>query len=260
MQAAKRSVTAGFTLIEVMVAMAILALVAVLSWRGLDAMVRVRERTGQASAQIFTLQTALAQWRADLDAMLPEAHSGNSNAPSESAIASPLAWDGKVLRLLRRANATLGADNTHLPLPTGGAKAAPAPAASEGTQVVVWALGACTGLQPDPATATPETAATPCWLRWQSPVLRTLGDQQLAWQQAEAWGQHAGRAAHAMGQTVMPVQQWQLQFFREGAWAPAPATSLPDAVRLVLNLPAKEGLQGDITVDWMSPTLARQRQ
>ena len=63
----------GFTLIEVMVALGILALVAVLSWRGLDAMSRVRQSTSQTSTHMLTLQTALAQWRTDLDAALPDA-------------------------------------------------------------------------------------------------------------------------------------------------------------------------------------------
>ena len=58
----------GFTLIEVLVALVGLALMAGLSWRGLDSMVRARDASQQRIDEVAVVQTALAQWRTDLDA------------------------------------------------------------------------------------------------------------------------------------------------------------------------------------------------
>ena len=58
----------GFTLVEVLVALVGLALMAGLSWRGLDSMMRTRDASQQRVDEVAVLQTALAQWRTDLDA------------------------------------------------------------------------------------------------------------------------------------------------------------------------------------------------
>src|SRR5207244_792790 len=52
----------GFTLVELLVALFVLALLASLSWRGLDSMIRTREQTEARADEILTLQTGLAQW------------------------------------------------------------------------------------------------------------------------------------------------------------------------------------------------------
>ncbi|MCB1974431.1 MAG: prepilin-type N-terminal cleavage/methylation domain-containing protein, partial [Burkholderiaceae bacterium] len=83
----------GFTLVELLVAMAIMGLMALLSWRGLDGMVRAQEQTRQRGDQLLVLQAALTQWGADLDALLPLPHT------------TPLDWDGQVLRITRRSSA-----------------------------------------------------------------------------------------------------------------------------------------------------------
>ena len=83
----------GFTLIELMVAIAVMALIALLSWRGLDGMVRAQEQTRQHADEHLVLQAALAQWSADLDALEP--------LPGTT----PIDWDGQALRLTRRSSA-----------------------------------------------------------------------------------------------------------------------------------------------------------
>ena len=88
-----RPVQRGFTLVELLVALFILSLVAVLSWRGLDGMVRAQVATQARADQVLALQVGLAQWNADLEAIVPQ--------PQEPA----LAWNGRVLRILRRAPA-----------------------------------------------------------------------------------------------------------------------------------------------------------
>jgi general secretion pathway protein J len=81
---------AGFTLIEVMVAVAVMALMALMAWRGLDAMVRSQSAHKTRGDAVLVLQTTLAQWSADLDAIqaLPGTRS--------------IDWDGRALRLTRR--------------------------------------------------------------------------------------------------------------------------------------------------------------
>ena len=59
----------GFTLIELLVAISVMALIAILSWRGIDGMVRTQEATRQRADEMLVLQAALAQWGADLDAL-----------------------------------------------------------------------------------------------------------------------------------------------------------------------------------------------
>ena len=61
----------GFTLVELLVALFALAIMAALSWRGLDGMVRARHMTEARADEVLTLQTGLAQWAADLEAIGP---------------------------------------------------------------------------------------------------------------------------------------------------------------------------------------------
>jgi len=58
---------AGFTLVELLVAIGILAMVAVLGWRGLDSIVQARITLTQQMEQSRGLQLAFAQMQADLE-------------------------------------------------------------------------------------------------------------------------------------------------------------------------------------------------
>lgn len=80
----------GFTLIELLVAISVMALLAVLSWRGLDGMARAQVQTRQRADELLALQAGLTQWKTDLDALAP------------ATGLSALDWDGRVLRLTRR--------------------------------------------------------------------------------------------------------------------------------------------------------------
>jgi general secretion pathway protein J len=93
----------GFTLIEVLVALAIMATMAIMSWRGIDALTHSREIAQQRLAQTERLQTVLAQWETDLRAL----QDSKSEVP-------PLSFDGGTLTLTREA--------------------------TDGLQVVVWSL------------------------------------------------------------------------------------------------------------------------
>ena len=226
--------TRGFTLVEVLVALAILAVMAALTWRGIDGMARAQHATEQHTDQVLTLQAGLAQWRADLDAMMiwPAATPAPTTPPgaTPTAAAAPqrsLAWDGRVLRITRT-----GAD------------------AAAGLRVVAWARRAGDGQ----------------WLRWQSAPVQSQQAWQSAWDAAARWAE-AGAAfdsgnPNASVVAVASTLDWQLHYFRGNAWtnplsSPAQdstsAQALPDAVRLLLTLAPGQAIGGTVTLDWVRP-------
>ncbi len=80
---------AGFTLVEVLVALAIMAVLAGLAWRGLDGMMRARDAGRTAIERTARLNTILAQWQQDLGAVF------------DSAVVPALTFDGQTLRVTR---------------------------------------------------------------------------------------------------------------------------------------------------------------
>lgn len=204
----------GFTLVELLAAIAVMALMTILSWRGLDGMSRAQLQNQTRSDEILVLQAGLAQWRADLDAM--------ADGPQISS----LDWDGRVLRITRRGSA----------------------GAADGLRVVAWTRRAEAG-----------------WLRWQSPGVNALADWQTYWAQASIWAQNAGDEEKKREVVILPLDEWQIFYFRGGAWsnplssdgstAAGPAVAIPDGVRLVLTLPATQPISGILTVDWVRATV-----
>ncbi len=80
----------GFTLIEVMVALVVMSLLAVMAWQGVDGMIRARDASQQRLEATLRLSTALAQWQQDLASI--------QEAPSLPG----LRFDGASLALTRR--------------------------------------------------------------------------------------------------------------------------------------------------------------
>lgn len=247
---------AGFTLIELLIALSIMALMALLSWRGLDGMLRTQELTRAHDNQVLALQAGLDQWQVDLESLV------------EMSNITALDWDGRVLRMTRRGQASR----------------------PESTLVVAWTLR--------------NAGNDGQWLRWQSPPLATLGDWQNAWQQAALWGQNPDEASRQREVAIAAATDWQIFYYRQNAWtnpfssdastATATATStastaststgttastgsssstgtaaapvstattasttstLPDGVRLVINLAPGQAASGRITRDWARPIL-----
>ena len=240
--------TRGFTLIELLIAISIMALMALLSWRGLDGMTRTQGSLAQRADEVLTLQAGLNQWTTDLNAIV--------QLPQMQA----LEWDGRALRMTRRSAALPPPSSPVSPATFPPADAPPA----EGILVVAWARR--------------EAGGSGQWLRWQSPPLKTRGDVQSAWVVAAQWAQNPGDDEKKREVRVGALSQWQLFFYRGGAWTnplssngtpaqgvagallgvAAPAgvdVSLPDGVRLVMTLPAGQALSGVITQDWVRPTL-----
>lgn len=226
---------AGFTLVELLVAISIMALLSVLSWRGLDGMARIQKQTRQHSDELLILQTGLSQWVADLDALAPVPV---ARASPEQA-AQPLDWNGQVMRMTRYS-------------------AAPA---ATGLRVVAWTRR--------------DQGGRSQWLRWQSTVLRTQGELQSAWREAGRWAQNPDEMHRKNEIAIVPLIDWQIYYFRDDAWShplssdnrtgapgvsggpatPALGNGIPDGVRLVLRLPAGQALTGKLTRDWVRPTV-----
>ena len=208
----------GFTLVELLVALAILALMALLSWRGIDGMVRAQEQTRQRSDQLLVLQAALTQWGTDLDALLPLPHT------------TPLDWDGQVLRITRR--------STAMP--------------DEGALVVAWARRDVGGTSQWLRWQSPPLRTRSAWEQaWQQAAqwarnpgdadrraeiaLLPLADWKVFYFRSDAW-------TNPMSSSGPPA-----------ADAATASVLIPDGVRLQLDLPPGQGLAGQITRDWVSP-------
>jgi general secretion pathway protein J len=213
----------GFTLIELLIAITLMAVLAGLSWRGLDSLMRSRDITQAQVDKTAVLQTVLTQWQADLNAV--------QSVPSLND--AGVSWDGRTLRLTRHATTWQ---------PDG---------ANAGLWVVAWTL------------------RNNQWLRWQSRPIQARATLQQAWSQAERWGQNPSSEDAAFETTLMPLDTWQLTYFRGNTWTnplssagntttngAGTTNALPDAIRLQIDLPASTGMQGRITVDWVRPSFS----
>ena len=223
----RRRSVGGFTLIELLVALSVMALLAVLSWRSIDGMTRAQAAVSARADDALILQASLGQFKFDLDAI------------AQTPGINSLDWDGRVLRLTRLA-----------PVPT------------DGLQVVAWTRLADNGGQ---------------WLRWQSPSLRSVGTWAQAWEQAAAWAQNASFESQKSETYLVALADWQIFYFRNNAWSnplssdgaaaaalPVPLSTtrqvtVPDGIRLILNLPPGQAFAGKLTVDWVRPALSADR-
>ena len=85
-----RAPAAGFTLVEVLVALLIMAVIAAMGWQGVSAMARSREVATAASERVLRLSAVMIQWEQDLAAVY------------DSPLVPGLSFDGAALRLVRR--------------------------------------------------------------------------------------------------------------------------------------------------------------
>jgi general secretion pathway protein J len=260
--ATSQQTTRGFTLIEVLVAISVMALMSLMAWRGLDGMLRSQSSLQARSDEIRGLQAGLAQWQTDLD-QLAEL----SGTPSWD-------WNGQVLRLTRR--------TADAPLPSSSPNTNPNPSETNRQAVTVpVTVPASVRVVAWTWRSDPGRPGGGDWQRWQSPPLSQRQDWQSAWALAAQWGQTANDSTRAGQIQIHPLSGWQLFVHRGGSWtnplssaavtsgtpgspntnsnpnsnANASATT-PDGVRLVLSLPPGPTGSGTLTLDWVRPTLS----
>ena len=233
----------GFTLVELLVALSIMALMALMSWRGLDAMLRTAQHTRIRSADLLALQAGVAQWVTDLDhlAQTPYAHAVD--------------WDGRVLRVLRTS-------------PVGS---------PEALQVVAWTLRPQAGsLQWMRWQSAPARQRGELLQAWQQAATWGRATGELTAVDRGAPVDAPGSApADVLGSAVAvtPARTWQLLYFRNGQWVPAQTLlgsvratpgalpesasmsfgETPEGLRLILEMPAGAALPGRLVSDWFSP-------
>ena len=233
----------GFTLVELLVALVVMALLALLSWRGLDGMTRVQAQTQGHTDNVLSLQAGLSQWQTDLDAISIQAN----------VVGVPgLEYDGQLLRLTRR----YAEMNTNTNSNANAANAANGVKA-ESIRVVAWSQ----------RTSDTSDGKGVLWQRWQSAPLDTRAELQAAWQEAAAWAKQGKDADKKREVTVANIDAWEVFYYRNNAWVSAlgsfnpgataglNAPTLPDGIRLVLTLASGQALVGSITRDWINPTL-----
>jgi general secretion pathway protein J len=71
----------GFTLLELLLAISLMAIIAVLGWRGLDSLLAGRERLNEANSQLRALTTVLTQLEDDLRRAWPNRLLGLEQSP-----------------------------------------------------------------------------------------------------------------------------------------------------------------------------------
>ena len=220
----------GFTLVELLVALFALSLLAILSWRGLDGMTRAQSITESRADEVLTLQTGLAQWAADLDAI--EQVQGWNRA---------IDWNGRVLRLTRRSTVQV----------------------TDGILVVAWTrrVGDSGGMwvrwQSAPVTTRGDLdqalQRAELWSQNQGTddagrevAITPLDDWQIYFFRDNAWTnpQSSGITAVTVGSNTSAPPP-----------PPGTASAQPDGIRLVLSLPANQPVAGLVTRDWVRPQL-----
>ena len=227
----------GFTLVEVLVALLIMAVLAAMGWQGVAGMTRARDIGTAASERTLLLSTLVAQWEQDLGAVYDSPH-----LPG-------LAFDGASLRLVRRTD--------------------------DGVQVVVWSLRAGSWQRWAGPVLRRSRELQQSWLTSQQlqggepgqlTLLKDVASWQIYFWRGQGWSNAQSSAdldasapapATATAAPPSPAASAAGQAGPGGASAPAadaapvaagqalPRSQLPSGVRLLIELP--EGpLQRDV--------------
>lgn len=204
----------GFTLVEVLVALFILAIVAGLSWRGIDGMLRTRDASQQRLELQLRLQSVIGQWEADLAAL------------QDTDVVPALQFDGASLRLTR--------------------------ASQGGVQIVVWSLRGNRLMRWSAPPVTQQGELLDLWMRSQQllgneraqlDVLGGIAGWQLYYWRDNAWSNAQSSAGTQQGSNQPQTPQ---QPQTPGAPARSP---LPNGVRLALEFTPDSGFVGGLTRD-----------
>lgn len=222
----------GFTLVEVLVALLVMALMAAMAWQGVDGIVRSRDASQRRLETTLRLNTVIAQWEQDLASL-----QDTSNVPA-------LSFDGATLRLTRRV--------------------------PQGIQLVAWALrndgtGAIWQRWASPALTT-RAELQDTWLRSQQfqgqepgqlRVLDGVTQWQVYFYRGNAWSNAQSSAGTSNPPATVPPPAPPASGASAPSGTPNPPSGpaagqpLPSGVRLVLEFAPGSGLNGSLVRDTM---------
>jgi general secretion pathway protein J len=199
----------GFTLVEVLVALVIMAVVAAMGWQGVAGMTRAREIASAASERTLRLSALVGQWEQDLAATF------------DSPLVPGLSFDGSALRIARRAEG--------------------------GVQIVVWSLREGVWRRWTSPLVTRVGELQQVWqasqqLQGQEAGQLRLADGVSAWQiffwRGQGWSnaQSSGDVALAASAQTPAVPALPASAASGVATGKAQRTLLPSGVRLQIDL------------------------
>ncbi len=207
-----RDRSGGLTLIELLVALGMVALLTALAWRGLDGLLQARVVLNEHQQQMSAISAGVDRWRADLHALEVVQSTGC------------VEWDGKTLRLTRRAE--------------GG-----------GVVGVVWHWqeGQWQRWQSSPVSDPPALRALWGQLRrW--PVVG-VGPERLAFESEPA------TPVRSVSLGYYRFNTWTNPQSSVGVTSADNPCGVPDAIRLTLDLPGP-AWQGPVSIHWLRPGVA----
>jgi general secretion pathway protein J len=211
----------GFTLVEVLVALMVMALMAAMAWQGVDGVVRSRNDSQTRLEQTLRLNTVVAQWEQDLSLI------------QDTGAAPGLQFDGVSVRLTRSA--------------TGG------------MQVVVWSLRPSSLIGGGGGSPTLKGEVLQRWAGPVVTSKNELQEQWFS--SLQFLGSEAGQLATMSGLSAWQVYFYQGNAWANaqstgnsanpgGAVNPGAAGfALPTGVRLVLTFAEGSGNTGSLTRD-----------
>ncbi len=234
MTASTHQPDSGFTLIEVLVAITLTAILALMSWRAIDGMSTSQRLLKERSDALLRVQGGLDQWQADLDAV------------AQTDELDPIRFDGRMLLLTRRDSAEFGLE-------------------SPGVRVVAWTRR--DGLDDGQRGLWARWQSPP--LRQREELARAwkaAGDWGAGNKATVEGNQIQGQSID-----LFRIDGWQIYYHRGDGWSNplsdaetdtddsvAPTSrrdAIPNGVRLVLELSEGQGVSGRVTRDWVRPTL-----
>jgi general secretion pathway protein J len=241
----------GFTLIEVLVAIGVMALMSLMAWRGIDGMLRTQTGLQNRADDIRTLQAGLAQWQTDLDQSLEL-----SGTPGWD-------WNGQVLRLTRRTSTQ--AEAIHVvawtwrsnPARAGGGdwqRWQSPPLTTRAAWQDAWQLAQVWSQTLTEATQIGQVQIHPL-SGWQLFVHRGG-----AWTNPLSSDAVTGPPATSPSTSPAAPPATPPTNGAAGTTASPPTRTTgstpPDGVRLILSLPPGAAGAGTLTRDWIRPTLS----
>lgn len=203
-----RTAAPGFTLVEVMVALVIMAILAAMAFRGIDAIVHAKDSALASTDRTLKLNTGMSQFEYDVSQMV-----------DSKVLPQPVMFDGSTLRVARRT--------------------------PDGIQLVLWTLQDRRWQRWASAPTTHMSELTDAWMRSQQwnaisanalTVLENVDDFQVyvcnpaavgasgcSWNNVQSTQGAAAAAAPA-----------------SGASAPTVVVAQPNGIRILLKLPEGE--------------------